>query len=130
MSETSFQFCFHVQILESAFVNMYWGLNFSHYGFPATAVLASARENELPDFRVRQAANYMNGTVAITTPPPHVLNKVEFPAHTPKGRAHFAYVGLDDLVQQKLKLVDCNKEKDATSDDYWPNPAVRDSAES
>ena len=108
---------------------MYWGLNYSHYGFPATAVLASARENELPDFRVRQAANYMNGTVAITTPPPHVFNKVEFPAHTPKGRAHFTYVGLDDLVQQKMKLVNCNDKKDASSDEDMPALAIRDSAE-
>ena len=84
------QFRFNVQVLESAFCNVYCGLNLFRYGVPLWDVLGSWRNGELPPFTVTQAAGLASGVV--NTPPPYYLMKYGPSIPTPKGKGHICVV--------------------------------------
>ena len=112
--------------MESQFTNSYVGLMMSIYGFPASTALTTVKQGKVPPMKVTQALNYCNGTTAITTPPPHIFNKVELSTPTPRGKSHICFVGLADLMQRELVVNDASipNEKEKYS------IAVRNDAES
>ena len=92
-----------MQVLESAFCNVYYGLNLFRYGVPLWDVLGTWRNGDLPPFTVMQAAGLASGVgnKIANTPPPFCLMKYGPSIPTPKGKAHICMVeirhSLDNL---------------------------------
>lgn len=92
------QFRFHVQLLETPFVNVYAGLNLYKFGVPLWDVLGNWRQGTLPQFRVTQAAGLAAGTV--TTPPPFYMMKHGPMIPTPKGKCHICLVRIRNMDRE------------------------------
>ena len=84
------QFRFHIQVMESPFCNVYFGLNLYRFGVPLWDVMGNWRQGNLPQFRVWQAAGMAAGIVH--TPPPFYMVKYGPSIPTPKGRCHICMV--------------------------------------
>ena len=74
--------------------------------------------------KVVQAINMIGGTAAVTSPPPHLLNKAVPSSPTPKGKAKICVVELDDLPIKEVLITD--KCKDDTD---FRNIAIKDKME-
>ena len=63
--------------------------------------------------KVVQAINMIGGTAAVTSPPPHLLNKAVPSSPTPKGKAKICLVELDDLPIKEVLITDkCGADAD------------------
>ena len=94
------KFRFHAQILESAFLNVYCGLNLYKFGVPLWDVLGNWRQGSLPQFTVSQAAGLAAGIV--NTPPPFYLMKYGPCVPTPKGKCHICMVKIRKGIREKI----------------------------
>ena len=99
---------FHVQILETQFINLYHGLNLVRQGvmIPISATFA-ARYGEIPDFKVEQAIDQVGGMVAVCSPPPLQQNG-HLPGNpVPKGYAHITLTRLCEMEKKEISMVNC-----------------------
>ena len=99
-----FQFRFNVQLLESAFCNLYYGLNLYKFGEPLWNVFGDIRKGEIPPFSVQQAAGLASGVV--NTPPPFYMLRYGPSIPTPKGKGHVCHSelrkGIDYMSYEAL----------------------------
>ena len=87
-----------MQVLESAFLNVYCGLNLYKFGVPLWDVLGSWRQGSLPQFKVSQAAGLAAGIV--NTPPPFYMMKYGPCTPTPKGKCHICIVKIRKGIRE------------------------------
>ena len=89
-----------MQILESTFPNIYFGLNFYRYGIPLSysleTTLTRIRNGDVPPFQVFQTTGAPSGEVA--TPPPFVMVKYGPSVPTPKGKGHICLVEIRKVI--------------------------------
>ena len=119
-----FQFNYHVLTLETQYMNLYYGLFMSKHGCPASSAVNTVRNCPVPSMKVVQAINMTVGTAAVTSPPPHLLERAVPSSPTPKGKALVCVVELEDLPNKEVLITDkCKGEVD------FKNVAVKDKME-
>lgn len=102
-------------VLETQYMNLYYGLFLSRHGFPVDVAVNTVRSCPVPPLKVVQAVNMASGTVSVTSPPPHLLNKVIPGSPTPTGEATVCLVSLDDLAKKEVLIIDgANKQNEFT----------------
>ena len=96
-------------------MNLYYGLFLSKHGCPAESAVNTIRNCPVPSMKVVQAINVVAGTAAVTSPPPHLLNKAVPSSPTPRGKALVCVVKLDDLPSKQVLITNkCKGEEEFT----------------
>ena len=98
--------CFHVQILESQFLNLYHGLHMTRQGDMLPVASMSTRYGEIPDFEVEHVLDRSGGLASVCSPPPAQMNARMDESPIPKGKAHITIVKLCDVKEKEVAVVD------------------------
>ena len=99
-----------MQLLESAFCNLYYGLNLYKFGEPLWNVFGNVRKGEIPPFSVQQAAGLASGVV--NTPPPFYMLRYGPSVPTPRGKGHVCHTeirkGIESITLSSIRTIYSN----------------------